>query len=314
MKKYVPDYYDKFLCTADKCQHSCCIGWEIDIDDDTLEYYKTVGGSLGQRLCENIVTEEDGTSHFKLCSDERCPFLNDKNLCDIYTELGADGFCQICDDHPRFRNFYSDREEIGLGLCCEAAGKLILTNPQPSQLVCTEDDGSELLWEEECDFLDFRDDVFDILQNRSKHIFRRIEDMLKYCEAEAVIKTAAQWAKIYLSLEQLDNNWGVLLCELQKAEEGQLSLQKTEESELAFEQLAVYFAFRHLADGLDDDRLCERAKFVDLSCKMIYWLCTLQYSKTGALTIDDIVEIARMYSSEIEYNDDNIDALLNVLA
>ena len=158
------------------------------------------------------------------------------------------------------------------------------------------------------------DDIFDILQNRSKHIFRRIDDMLKYCETEATTKTAAQWAKIYLSLEQLDKNWGVLLCELQKAEENQLSMPKTDETELAFEQLAVYFAFRHLADGLDDDRLCERAKFVDLSCKMIYWLCTLQYSKAGALSVDDIVKIARMYSSEIEYNDDNIDALLNALA
>ena len=29
-----PDFYGKFKCTAEKCRHSCCIGWEIDIDDD----------------------------------------------------------------------------------------------------------------------------------------------------------------------------------------------------------------------------------------------------------------------------------------
>ena len=26
----VPSYYKDFKCIADKCRHSCCIGWEID--------------------------------------------------------------------------------------------------------------------------------------------------------------------------------------------------------------------------------------------------------------------------------------------
>ena len=36
----VPNYYKDFLCIADKCRHSCCIGWEIDIDEETLEFYE----------------------------------------------------------------------------------------------------------------------------------------------------------------------------------------------------------------------------------------------------------------------------------
>jgi len=32
-----PNYYDKFICIADKCKHSCCIGRKIDIDEDTME-------------------------------------------------------------------------------------------------------------------------------------------------------------------------------------------------------------------------------------------------------------------------------------
>ena len=34
-----PDYYNKFKCIANRCRHSCCIGWEIDIDDSTLQKY-----------------------------------------------------------------------------------------------------------------------------------------------------------------------------------------------------------------------------------------------------------------------------------
>lgn len=314
MVTVVPDYYKNFRCIADRCRHSCCIGWEIDIDDDTLEMYKTTEGDLGRRLCENIVTEADGTSHFRLGEDERCPFLNSRNLCDIYTQLGPDGFCQICDDHPRFRNFYSDRTEIGLGLCCEAAAKLILSQKETSKLVCIENDGGEFLFEDECDLLDLRDDIFDILQNRSILVKNRIKDMLNLCGVKLVHKTAAQWADIFMSLEKLDDIRDIMLEELKSADESRLKLPQNEETETAFEQLAVYFVYRHLADSLDDDRLAERIKFVVLSCKMIYLLCAVHYIKNGHISVDDMAEIARVYSSEVEYSDDNMEKLFEVLS
>lgn len=314
MTTVVPDYYKKFRCIADRCRHSCCIGWEIDIDADSLEYYRTVGGNLGKRLAENIITEADGTSHFKLCADQRCPFLNDKNLCDICTELGQEGFCQICDDHPRFRNFYSDRTETGLGLSCEAAAKLILSQKEPSVLITAENDGGEFLWEEECDFLDFRDDIFDILQDRTKTVENRIEDMLTFCNISMPQKSASQWADIFLCLERLDGSWDIMLNKMKNADYNRLAVPQSEETETAFEQLAVYFAYRHLADSLDDDRLAERIKFVVLSCRIIYWLCALQYNINRDITLDDMAEICRIYSSEVEYSDDNMEKLFAILS
>jgi len=54
MQYIFPDYYKQFKCIASECQHSCCIGWEIDIDPDTSAYYNTVSGAFGQRLKQNI--------------------------------------------------------------------------------------------------------------------------------------------------------------------------------------------------------------------------------------------------------------------
>jgi lysine-N-methylase len=34
MKLIAPDTYPEFCCIADRCRHSCCIGWEIDVDPD----------------------------------------------------------------------------------------------------------------------------------------------------------------------------------------------------------------------------------------------------------------------------------------
>jgi lysine-N-methylase len=36
MKLRAPKYYLDFACIADRCKHSCCIGWEIDVDADTM--------------------------------------------------------------------------------------------------------------------------------------------------------------------------------------------------------------------------------------------------------------------------------------
>lgn len=49
-----PDYYERFHCIADRCRHNCCIGWEIDVDEDALAAYRTVGGEMGER-CAGIL-------------------------------------------------------------------------------------------------------------------------------------------------------------------------------------------------------------------------------------------------------------------
>ena len=131
MQKIFPNYYKKFKCIADKCRHSCCIGWEIDVDEDTLDYYNTLDSELGDRIRKSI---EGDTPHFALGEGERCPFLNTRGLCDIISELGEGGLCDICRLHPRFCNFYDGFTEIGLGLCCEEAARIVLTETEKFSL------------------------------------------------------------------------------------------------------------------------------------------------------------------------------------
>ena len=50
MKHLAPAYYGAFTCLADRCRDNCCIGWEVDIDDESLEVYNSVGGEFGDRL------------------------------------------------------------------------------------------------------------------------------------------------------------------------------------------------------------------------------------------------------------------------
>ena len=95
MKVIVPDHYKEFKCIAGACEDTCCAGWEVDVDEDSYRFYKEAGGEIGKRLADVMIpkAEGDGCS-FRLTPDKRCPFLNEKNLCDnIYEaqlKLGYD--------------------------------------------------------------------------------------------------------------------------------------------------------------------------------------------------------------------------------
>ncbi len=300
MKLIAPSYYKKFKCIADKCKHSCCVGWEIDVDEKTDEYYKTVGGELGKRLSQNIDRSTE-PSHFKLCDGERCPFLNRNGLCDIISELGEGALCQICADHPRYRNFYSDRTEIGLGLCCEAAAELILKTEEKTTLEVLSDDGEddETDIEDEI-FYGVREKIFSIVQNRGKRMKDRIDDLICEFDLSMPERSPSEWASDFLTLEMLDSAWGIMLERLKE-----YTYLPQYENEVECEQLLIYFIYRHLADGIYDGRLNERIKLAILSLNMI-----LSISEACKMPL---FEVARAYSSEIEYSEENIETLLDIL-
>ena len=307
MKLIAPSYYPQFKCIADKCRHSCCVGWEIDVDEDTLAYYQEVEGTLGQRLKESIDLSGDAP-HFRLSADERCPFLNRSGLCDLITQLGEDSLCQICADHPRFRNFYADRTEIGLGMCCEAAAQLILSQEDKVRLITLEDDGeAEELPEEEALVIAQRDALTAIAQKRSLSMEERIMQLADICGAEITTATLSAWAAFMLDLERLDDAWTAQLKLLQHAELPEEKL--SDRWAVHFEQLLVYLLYRHMPGAVDDGDVQGRLSLCILGWMVIHRLFQLQ----EAQTLETLAELCRMFSSEIEYSDDNLSALLDAL-
>lgn len=307
MKLIAPDYFEKFKCLADKCVHTCCKGWEIDIDEKTMSFYETVEGKLGERLKKGIEKDEFGTPHFVLDRDERCPFLNKTGLCDIYSELGEACLCQICYDHPRFRDFYEDRTEIGLGLCCEAVGRLIFEREEKTALVVLDDDGKEeSISEKTKEMYALRDKVFSAVQNREKTIPERIEDMLSLIGEAYTPKTPQEQFDLYSSLERLSEERDEAYKKILTLSEGDVK-DVLAEKETAFEQLLYYFVFRHMADGVDDGKYKERLLFCADSTYFVASLCAAAKKEKGSLTLDDLTEYSRLFSSEVEYSDLNME-------
>ena len=130
MREIRPDFYPRFVCRAERCRHSCCRGWEIDVDEESAAYYRALPGPLGEALRAALTEDAEGW-YFRLDAEARCPFLRRDGLCRLICELGEEALCDICALHPRFYAVCGDYELAGLGLSCEAAAALLLGTGAP---------------------------------------------------------------------------------------------------------------------------------------------------------------------------------------
>ena len=182
MEIRVPHYYRKFKCTADKCPDTCCAGWQIVIDEDTLEKYHKFEGPFGNRLANSIDWRE---GVFKQYEDKRCAFLDENNLCDIYTEAGPQMFCRTCKTYPRHFEEFENVREISLAMSCPEAAKLILMPKEPVTFITVEKKYKEDIYEDFDFFLysklvDAREMIIRILQDRSRPMKERMAMALAF--------------------------------------------------------------------------------------------------------------------------------------
>lgn len=137
--EFRPAFYDSFFCLADRCRHTCCGGWEIDIDEVTLAKYRSKAGPLGEELRSALTRSPDGSWSIRFNERGFCPFLRSDGLCRLIAEEGEDFLCDICALHPRFYEDIGDHELFGVGLCCEATVSLLLDGPETLLFLDEED-------------------------------------------------------------------------------------------------------------------------------------------------------------------------------
>lgn len=194
MKLRYPDYYEDFSCIADRCEDTCCAGWEIDIDDDSYEYYMQMPGAFGDRIRNSIKeyqTDEDDMYEchgFLLKEGKRCPFLNENNLCELILELGEEALCDVCTDTPRNFLEYGNAREISISPSCAEAGRLIFGSRKKVRFI-EQEIPEELGFAESAKELEIasavknvRDAAIAILQDREEGIYQRIRNFLIYAK------------------------------------------------------------------------------------------------------------------------------------
>lgn len=364
MKLRVPDYYSEFSCIADKCKDSCCIGWEIDIDEDTHDYYRHIDGEFGERLKENMYITEDGDYSFRLKEHGRCPFLNSQNLCDICIELGEEALSEVCTEYPRFAIEYEDVLQKCLSLSCEEVGRILFTRENPVKYVemelpetdyfdndmyecgmqCIEDETADCKADEEngdveCeqdveeiydtddyavspDFMEkVQDTMLEILENRSKSIWDRMQDYLSFAQTvqetinkgdepgltedyktqalsqEKKLSDYSSWNNfagfsarfsIFEKMETLDAEWDKAKREIRDTltedsytEKLQDFMKSEDMLEKDYEHLMTYFTFRYMLNSVYDSNVISYARLAVLFTLMIRDMDLVRYHLNG---------------------------------
>ncbi|MBE6862150.1 MAG: hypothetical protein E7497_04535 [Ruminococcus sp.] len=326
----MPGYCREFRCIADKCNDSCCIGWEIDIDSDTAELYEKTEGEFGERLRKNITGTQ--VRSFILGEKERCPFLNERNLCDIIINMGEESLCQICSDHPRYYEWFEGVKEGGTGLCCEEAARIILSQTKPFSLWEREvpDEACDEYDSELYDFLfDARGKIIAHLENGEIPLRQCICNILSYEEklqeyADNGDYTYTEILSVPLSgstsirpvlefmleLEPIDEKWIPYLKKCIKlTDEAEKQDCISGEYEQYLRNTAVYFVWRYFMKGVFDGEFLSRVKLMAVSVAVIKHLFACGQLEKGSLSLEECALLAKNYSKEVEYCEENLEAL-----
>lgn len=187
MKVISPNYYSEFKCIGGTCIDTCCAGWEVDVDKESSSYYKSVEGEFGDKL-RSLLIDLPVEDQFKLTESGRCPFLNDCNLCDIFTNLGEEHLCDTCTNFPRHITEYGSTKEIGISLSCPTAAELIMSRTEPISFVTVNDDSQvNSVNDIDPDFYfvlkEARDLAYRIVQDRNVDICDRVALFLSFSKA-----------------------------------------------------------------------------------------------------------------------------------
>ncbi len=320
-----PSFYDDFKCTSSKCTDNCCIGWEIDVDDEALSKYRNISGDFGERIKASLISYKDGSTCFRLLENERCAFLNNDNLCDIIINCGENSLCDICREHPRFYEWFPGVTECGLGLCCEEACRLLIEKDGMFSLE-EYNDGEEINFESKDDIIEsdtyivisgLRELFFEILSDSSLRFSEKLVKILEKTERftgeKCKIKNDKALVEAYSQTEPIDDNWTVFVENLKVSLEDILPLEtdlyETENDEY-YSKILAYILYRHLIKSVFDGGVAQRVCFCIESVRFIMLCDKYLFLKKESLNETDYINNLKKWSKQVEYSEENTDFLI----
>lgn len=314
MKIYKPAYFDSFRCIADKCPDSCCKEWEVEVDDRSAAFYRSLEGPLGDQL-RSVLKDDPDWGTVMTIENGRCPMWHEDGLCRIHAVLGHDALCKTCRDFPRLCHDYGTFREFGLELSCPEAARLILSAPDASMLIEELPGGDAPDYDKEAMviLLQTRATALDVLSNPQYTVPQALTLLLYYgyhaqglldggdvpdFDTASILTDAKDLAvpggeqalvDFFNGLEILNPQWQERLAQ-------PLSPVPWTET---FRNLARYFVQRYWLQAVSDLDLVSRVKLTVISCILV------------RLLGDDLMQTAQAYSKEIESSNENVDAILD---
>lgn len=337
MLQIYPPFYKRFRCMASACPDSCCVGWEVVVDDDAAAFYRRLPGPLGSALREAMTIDADGDRIFTM-ADGHCPFWTQEHLCRLELELGPEAPCATCRKFPRLTQDYGVFTEYGLTLACPEAARQILTqsgpwtletqggpgDPQAAEcdwaflleLISARSTLLELLWRQD---LSSREGLALCLATGSR--FQALWDGQApepWQEAEFLSRFRAESPGDFRPLLQLHRNLEILTPAWQALLEEALATPvtachlaglETPDSGLELRNLGTYYLYRYWLQAVSDWDCVLKLQKLAAAWAVIRYLQAVHRSKIGTLSQEFRIRLHQLYSKEVEHDGENEAAL-----
>lgn len=333
MKTIYPKYAKKFNCIASDCPDTCCAQWEVVIDEKFQEIYKNSSSPAAKRAVSAMYTDSDGDVCLKLINN-RCPMLNESNLCDIYIHMGKDALCDVCRVYPRFNKDCDEYIFSGISLSCPESARIILADDQNgtlSEIPCFADEVSSIIFDaymffahkaKSCDFFA----LSDICQNIQDEIdfgdYDLAREIMTGYDAPTYTTCAEEAASIadsIKSMEFLTDEWSELAHDLdehlhqavankkyrKKRDAAYMAASVTDE----IANIRVYYLFKYLAEAIEDSDIVSLYQRCRICTMIICELYAMEIVGKGEIGSDKKLRLAQLFSKEIEHNEDNLNKI-----
>lgn len=341
-----PHYFHRFKCTASFCRDNCCRGgWQIDIDDETVKKYGQLEGDIKEKI--NSALQYTDVSCFAL-KNGACPFLDEDGLCSVYKELGEEYMGIVCRQFPRFAEYYGGIKEMGIGLACEEAARIILTddgNFSYEQTIINEEEYDDAEYDdvlaERLFFL--RSYFFDLLNNRTIPLKNKLTEIIKIAAATQEHINKNEYAQIaphdydvekipfseeyvkeiwyiYSGLEILNEEWSKKTDEIFKvihpndSDNTKAYLERTAalnrfSDEKLYTNLAAYYIYRYFMKSAYDHNVFGKIQLLISSLVIIKDLELMDFLKKNRTDTQSLLDGIHIFSRETEYSEDNVEEL-----
>ena len=214
--------------------------------------------------------------------------------------------------------------EMGVGLCCEEACRLLFEQKNPVTFITTNVGELPNAPEDPLVF-HLRDEAFAIVQDRSLPLRVRMHRLLDFgVQAQKTLfgnmspaerdttdetDTRAALFDMMTEMEPYDETWPDYV---QLLEDNGLQAN-LDDIDGGYENLLVYFLYRHFAHGVTDGRIAARVGFCAVSVWFICLMNTKCLRDTGEFTPWDRIVCTKDYSKQVEYSAENMEMALDAL-
>lgn len=165
-KQYVTNWAMDFECIGGVCGLTCCTAeWRILLTEKETEFYRNIGGELGERLKEAVDFEKKCMK----CRNGKCAMLDENGLCDIIKLSGPHNLSHTCQEFPRKITDKTIFDEVFVEILCPPVAKRLINGDNLDFVEISTKEKISNVPTEMTEFVNFQDEIRNLLYELLKY-------------------------------------------------------------------------------------------------------------------------------------------------